>query len=246
MVEQGRYVPVERHRVEGTYQCRLRGVPVDRYAPWQPAVLFLDTVRKRAAARELHRADAFPGPGTRCLEVGFGTLGWLPHLLDWGVREPDLHGIEQQPDHVEVARQILPMADLRCGDAGDLPWPDATFDLVIASMLFTAIPDQRGRRRAASEISRVLASGGALLWYDIAVNNPWNRTYRRVTRTELRGLFPGLTARIRSVNLAPPVARLVAPRSWTLAVLLEAVSPVRPFLLAVLLKPLMDDRLVSR
>lgn len=209
----------------------------DRYAPWEPAAIFLDAGRKRAAARMLHHAGVFPRAGDACLEVGFGTLGWLGHLIDWGVRERDLHGIELRGDHACRAREILPLADLRVGDAARLPWEDGAFRLAVASMVFTAIPEPGARRRAAAEIARTLAPGGALLWYDIAVDSPWNPRYHRVSRGELRALFPGWEGEVRSVCLPPPLLRLVAPRSWTLAVLLEAVPLLRPYLLAVLVKP---------
>ena len=206
----------------------------EHYAPWQPAAIYLDTTRRRVAAELLRACDAFPGPGARCLEVGFGELGWLGHLIGWGVRERDLYGIEARADLVRSAATQLPGADLRAGDAVALPWPPDAFDLVVASMVFTAIPAGEQRRRAAREIARVLVPGGALLWYDITVDNPWNRAFRKVTRSELRALFPGWAGSARAVGLAPPIARIVAPRSWALASLLEAVAPVHPFLVAVL------------
>lgn len=211
--------------------------PPDPYAPWEPAAIFLDATRKRAAARMLHRAGAFPRAGDACLEVGFGTGGWLGHLIDWGVREEDLHGTELREDLVRRAREALPLADLRVGDAVRLPWEGGAFRLAVASMLFTALPGPAARRAAAGEIARVLAPGAALLWYDIAIDNPWNPRYRRVTRRELRALFPGWEGEVRSACLPPPLLRRVAPRSWTLAVLLEAIPLLRPYLVAVLLKP---------
>ncbi len=88
----------------------------------------------------------------------------------------------------------------------------------------------------AREITRVLTPGGALLWYDFAVNNPRNPNVRKVGREELRALFPELRGRIRSATLAPPLTRMVAPRSWVAATLLEALPPLHTHLLAVLVK----------
>ena len=45
----------------------------------------------------LHRLGVFPKAGDSCLEVGFGWQGWLGTLLSWGIREPDLHGIDIDP-----------------------------------------------------------------------------------------------------------------------------------------------------
>ena len=207
-----------------------------QYAPWLPVSLLVGCSRLRAAAVMLHRAGVFPKAGDLCLEVGFGWLGWLGTLLNWGVRERDLHGIDVDPVQVNRGREILPLADLRVGDASHLPWESNRFRLVIASTLFTSLLDQNVRRLAADEITRVLAGGGALLWYDFAVNNPRNPAVRKVSRRELRQLFPRLTGEIRSVTLAPPLARLVAPRSWALATLVEAIPLLRTHLLAVLVK----------
>jgi ubiquinone/menaquinone biosynthesis C-methylase UbiE len=206
------------------------------YAPWLPESLLVKAGRSRAAAIMLHRAGVFPQAGDACLEVGFGWLGWLGTLLTWGVRERDLHGIDFDPVQVNRGKEVLSLADLRVGDASNLPWESNQFRLVVASTLFTSLLDPNVRHQTANEITRVLADGGALLWYDFAVNNPRNPAVRRVSRQELRELFPRLTGEIRSVTLAPPLARLIAPRSWALATLMEAIPLLRTHLLAVLIK----------
>jgi hypothetical protein len=83
------------------------------------------------------------------------------------------------------------------------------------------------RKRIAQEIMRVLAPGGALVWYDFAYNNPSNTSVRKVSRREIRHLFPKLQGRIVTVTLAPPLARFVVPRSWLLATTLEALPILR-------------------
>ena len=226
----------ERQRILAEYRRREREVSPTLYAFWQPSVFFMRTGRNRAATRLLSRAGVFPKPGDACLEIGFGSLGWLGELISWGVRESDLHGIELDPERVRRARAVLPGADLQVGDAGRLPWEDRSFRLVVASTVFTSILSDSVRKRVASEIVRVLAPGGALLWYDFAVNNPRNPNVRRVGRAELHQLFPELTGKVDSVTLAPPIARFVCPRSWVAATLLEAVPLLRTHLLGVLVK----------
>lgn len=226
----------ERQRVRSEYQRREREIAPDLYAPWQPSEIFMRGGRKRVAAKLLFEAGVFPKAGDRCLEVGFGSLGWLGELITWGVRERDLHGIELDPVRAALARERLPVADLRVGDATELPWDKRTFHLVIASTLFTSILDTDVRRRLAAEIVRVLLPGGAVLWYDFAVDNPRNPHVRGVGRKELKHLFPQLSGEIRSVSLAPPLARLLAPKSWALATTLESIPLLRTHLLAVLIK----------
>jgi ubiquinone/menaquinone biosynthesis C-methylase UbiE len=226
----------ERERIQAEYERRDKELNQDLYAPWQPAPIFMHTGRKRVASMMLHRAGLIPFDGEPCLEIGFGSIGWLPDLITWGARETDLHGIELNPERVSRAKQILPQADLRAGDAGALPWESDQFKLVVASTVFTSILNDTVRRMVAQEIVRVLAPGGALLWYDFAFNNPKNAQVRGVGRKELRNLFPQLQAEIRSVTLAPPLARFFAPRSWAIASLLEAIPLLRTHLLAVMVK----------
>jgi hypothetical protein len=71
------------------------------------------------------------------------------------------------------------------------------------------------------------------LWYDFAVNNPKNPNVRKVSRREIRRLFPTLNGEIKSVSLAAPLARLVASNQAVAAVL-ETVPILRTHLLGVL------------
>ena len=226
----------ESERLLREHRRREAEIAPDRYAPWQPAELFMLGGRRRQAASMLRRAAAFPGPRTACLEIGYGRLGWLGELLCWGVREASLAGIELDARRAEDARRSLPAADLRVGDACSLAWPDETFRLAIASTVFTSVLDPRVRRRMALEAARVLQPGGALLWYDFRVDNPSNPGVRGIGRRELRSLFPALAGEIRSLTLAPPLARAIAPWSHWLATTLECVPLLRTHLMAVLVK----------
>ncbi|MGH9317404.1 MAG: class I SAM-dependent methyltransferase [Thermoanaerobaculia bacterium] len=229
-------VATERRRILEEYRRRERSLDPNLYAPWQPGEEFLRAGRRRRAASMLKRAGVFPRAGDPCLEVGYGSLGWLGDLLCWGLKETDLHGIELDPARAARARETLPAADLRVGDATALPWESDTFQLVVVSTVFSSILDSRVRRALAQEILRVLAAGGALLFYDFAVNNPRNREVRRVGRAEVRELWKGLEGQVRTATLAPPLARWLAPRSFLAATLLEAIPFLRTHLIAVLMK----------
>ena len=225
----------ERERLLAAYRNRRRGE--DRYAPWRPEEIFMRAQRRRVAASLLVRAGAFPVAGQPCLEVGYGTLGWLGELLSWGLREGDLHGIELDAERARVAQLALPAADLRVGDATSLPWENSRFRLVVMSTVISSVLDPAVRALLAAEIERVIASGGALLFYDFAVDNPANDQVRGVRRAEIFRLFKGLRGEVRAVTLAPPLARMVAPWSWTLATCLEAIPFLRTHVVAVLRKP---------
>lgn len=234
--ETARRAVAERQRILAEHARREQEIESSWYAPWQPATSLILGTSRRVAAQMLQRASVFPQAQTACLEVGCGSRGWLGDLITWGVREENLHGIELDARRAGGAQQLLPKADLRIGDATNLPWDDETFHLVIASTVFTSILDGSVRRKVADEIQRVLVPGGALLWYDFVRNNPRNPHVRKVGRTEVRKLFPALNGEMRSVTLAPPLARAVAPVSWILATILEGMPWLRTHLIAVLVK----------
>jgi SAM-dependent methyltransferase len=229
-------VVAEQDRILAEYRRREREIDHGLYAPWNPSAIYNRAGRTRRAAMLLARCGVFPKRGDPCLEIGFGSLGWLAELLAWGLAESDLHGIELDAERATRAREAFPSADLRTGDASQLPWPDATFRLVIASTTFSSILDPVLRRLVANEIARVLAPGGALLWYDLRVNNPSNANVRKIGRAELAALFPGLSGPVWSATLAPPLARRLLPGGEILARLLEAIPALRTHLIAVLRK----------
>ena len=232
----GHRIDAERVRILEEYARRERDIDRTKYARWQPEIALMVGTTRRVAARMLNERRVFPDRSTRCLEVGHGAIGWLGDLMTWGVPERNIHGIEVDPRRAGIAREAMPAADIRVGDASSLPWADESFDLVIVSAVFTSILDAAVRRQVAREITRVLAPGGALLWYDFAWNNPSNAHVRRVSRREVGDLFPGLGGDLRSITLAPPIARVVAPVSWLAATALEAIPFLRTHLMGVLIK----------
>jgi ubiquinone/menaquinone biosynthesis C-methylase UbiE len=226
----------ERLRIHKEYRRREREISTDLYAPWDPAEIFMQAGRRRIAAILLHRMGVFPGPNDCCLEIGFGNHGWLVDLLSWGITPDRLYGIELNPERVARAKSLFPNADLQLGDAVQMPWPDETFQLVVASTVLSSVLCQDARGRIAEEVTRVLRPGGALLWYDLAINNPRNPNIRKVDRRELGILFPRLSGEIRSVTLAPPLLRLIVHRSFLAASILESIPFLRTHILAVLIK----------
>ena len=224
----------ERRRALAENERRRREVESSRYAPWNRAERLMVDGRARAAAAMLHRRQVFPTAETRCLEIGFGEGGWFPTLLSWRVPEKNLCGIEIDPLRAASVRQRLPSTTLCIADGGLLPFVDRAFGLVIVSTVLTSVLDPRVRVAIAGQIERVLAPGGALLWYDFAVNNPRNANVRGIGRRELGSLFPSLRGEVRSITLAPPILRPVARWSVAAAELLATLPFLRSHLLAVL------------
>lgn len=226
----------EKNRIETEYRRREAEIEADLYAPWQPAESFILSERKNTAAYLLQKAGKFPKTSDKCLEIGYGKLGWLADLISWGLRETDLYGIELDEKRARLAQAALPKAELRIGDATGLMWEDDAFNVVVASTVFSSILDRDVRKSIAGEINRVLIAGGVLLWYDLAFDNPRNPNVKSIGAKELSQLFPNFQGEIKRVTLAPPIARLIAPKSLTLAAMLNAFPFLRTHLLAVLVK----------
>ncbi|MGH3170632.1 MAG: class I SAM-dependent methyltransferase [Trebonia sp.] len=106
-----------------------------------------------------------PAP-RRVLDIGCGT-GYLPGRL--AARAPQaqaLAGIDAAPAMIAVARDAAADDRVRfvVGTAERLPWPAASFDLVVSTTSFDHRADQRA---GLAQCSRVLAPGGCLVLADL-------------------------------------------------------------------------------
>ncbi len=226
----------EMRRLRRSYAARRDGGRDDRYAPFEQANLFRLQGLERAIAAEFRRAGLLPWDGRTALDVGCGGGWWLRQLLRWGARPAEVLGIDALPEAIDAARRVHPDIGLLLSAGDALPFADASIDLVSQFTVFSSMLDAGVRRRAAAEMLRVLRPGGFVLWYDFTVN-PTNRQTRGIGGREAVGYFAGCSIRSRRVTLAPPLARLVAPRSWLGAEMLECVPPLRTHLLMLARKP---------
>jgi malonyl-CoA O-methyltransferase len=109
----------------------------------------------------------------RALDVGTGTGRCLPLLADAGARL--VVGVDLS---LAMLRQKGVDALCVCADAGRLPFADASFDLVSASLMVGDVEDLGAWVR---EAARVLAPGGTLVYSDFHpgwVEQGWKRTFR--------------------------------------------------------------------
>lgn len=192
---------------------------------------------RRSALLELLAADALlPLSGARILDVGCGTGDDLAWLCEQGADPALCLGVDLLADRIERARAVHPEIRFACADARALGAEDGSFDLVVANLVFSSILDREVAAALAGEMRRVLADGGALVWYDNRYPNPWNPNVRRYGLRELEQLFPGFRGRRRSLTLVPQLARGLSRHSTSLVRLLSAVPLLRTRNL-VLLRP---------
>lgn len=152
-------------------------------------------------------ADASLPQKGRVLDLGCGsgqTLSWFSHMLpEW-----ETIGCDIALDAVAVAKEL---ADGAIGaSALDLPFPDASVDLVITLDVVQHLPIPGGDVRALGEIHRVLKPGGYVFLRTNAQSYPVVRddlefNFHKYTPNELRekleraGLPPVRLSRLNAV-----------------------------------------------
>ena len=227
---------LEEARIVAAYSKRPAVDP--RYSWFNPGHLLMEHDFERNCLRLLKKIGVAEVLGSqRVLEVGCGHGLRLRQLIKWGAQPENLVGVDLLPDAIAEAKRLCP-AEVRlfCGDAVVLDFPDAAFDLIVQSTVFTSILDAGMKQHLAREMLRVLKPGGFIIWYDFFVDNPQNPNVRAVTKEEIRGLFPGCQIELQRTILAPPISRKLAPYCWTLCYLLERIPWLRTHYLGVIRK----------
>lgn len=125
------------------------------------------------------RAELLKQARGRVLEIGIGTGANLPFYT---AAATEVVGLEPSQAMLDEARQVA--AGLRghtqfefvVGGAEALPFPDASFDTVIACLVFCTIPDVEA---SAREAFRVLKPGGQFLFFEhVAHTRPGVRRWQ--------------------------------------------------------------------
>jgi len=103
----------------------------------------------------------------RILEIGSGR-GTLLHLLQ--SRGLDVVGLETSPDRIAEAHARYGEMPISPTAGSSLPFPDASFDIVLSFDVFEHICDSDAH---LAEVRRVLTRGG---WYLLQTPNKWTNT----------------------------------------------------------------------
>ncbi len=97
--------------------------------------------------------------GTRVLDVACGTGVAARGAAELVGPSGRVSGVDLNPAMIAVARGRAPDLDWRVADAGDLPYPEGAFDVVLCQSALFFFPDPG---RAVREMARVLAQGGVV------------------------------------------------------------------------------------
>ena len=109
------------------------------------------------------------------------------------------------------AEGVADRVEVRSGDVRALPFPEASFDLVVSSMAIHNIRERDGRKSALDEAIRVLQEGGRLAIVDFMVVDEY------VEHLRLRGM--------QDVELRPLGWRFWYGGPWLGASLVRATRP---------------------
>jgi len=160
------------------------GKDLNRLTPEDLAPIDEFHIRGRAATLELAQAASVDST-KRVLDVGSGVGGTSRCLArEFGCR---VTGIDLTDEYCRTAAMLseriglAELIDYRQGDATNLPFADASFDIVWTEHVAMNIPDKPKLYR---EMHRVLKPGGTLAIYDILAGPagpvlfpvPWART----------------------------------------------------------------------
>src|SRR5579884_2147579 len=143
-----------------------------------PAALYASSRWGKLRQRDAILARAGLRGDEQVLDVGTGhglmAIGAAKRLTTGRAVGVDIWRGRDQGDNSRantlrnVAREgVADRCSIEDGDARALPFPDATFDVVLANFALHNIPGAEGQRQACAEIARVLKPGGRVYDYDM-------------------------------------------------------------------------------
>jgi ubiquinone/menaquinone biosynthesis C-methylase UbiE len=146
-----------------------KGAVLHSMARYYDLLAWVLTFGRERAFRERTLDLARVAPGETVLDVACGTgslaLAAKRRVGDGGT----VHGIDASPEMIERAtakvRKAGVAVDIRLALAESLPFPDASFDVVLGTLMVHHLPGPT-KQASAREMRRVLRAGGRALLVD--------------------------------------------------------------------------------
>jgi ubiquinone/menaquinone biosynthesis C-methylase UbiE len=182
-----RYIPALRFRI---------------FTPFYDLVQRLFVGDKHYKGQLIERADL--RPGQRVLDIGCGT-GTLAMMVKLAQPDAEVRGLDADPQMLKVAHAKAAQYGLDVefteGFASELPYPDASFDRVLSTLMIHHLKTA-DKEAMAREIFRVLKRGGRMHVLDFGKpRNAYSKVVglllRRFEEAEdnVAGALPGIFAR---------------------------------------------------
>ena len=124
--------------------------------------------------------------GTRLLDVGCGAGLAAQLAAQFGAQ---VTGIDAAPAFIEIARERVPEGDFRVGDMEELPYAEASFDVVTG---FNSFQHAANPAAALKEAKRVARAGGRVAM--VTWGNPQDCDHAKVLAA-IAALLPSSPAR---------------------------------------------------
>lgn len=126
--------------------------------------------QRRVPWEELTPLVAYAKKGNRVLDVGCG-FGRLCNLLkDIGV---SYVGVDQSDEQLRIAREMYHHAEFKKADMADLPFPDASFDIIYCIAALHHLTTNELRAAAMKEMARVVKHGCLIIMTNWNLHGAW-------------------------------------------------------------------------
>ncbi|MCC7366439.1 MAG: class I SAM-dependent methyltransferase [Dehalococcoidia bacterium] len=208
-----------------------------RHSILEPGNLLMVQERERFLLKLLRKQGVESLDGFRAFEAGCSTGYNLRLMVQWGGRPEDMAGVDIDSAAVDYVKAHSPEIRVHAGSADAIPEPDQSFDLAMAFTLFSSVPDEDIAHGIAAELFRVTRPGGLIVVYDMKRGNPGNKAVHPIRADDIRRWFPKCPMRVKSITLAPPIARPAGRYVPWLYGALAAIPPLRSHAMYVLRRP---------
>lgn len=143
----------------------------------------------------------------KILDLGCASGNFINSLLNIGIRKKNITGIDIRKNSIKNAKKRFPEIRFQLMDARKLEYSDNTFDCIIIFTLFSSVLKSLDRKKIAEEAKRVLKSTGFIIFYDVRMNNPFNKNIIGMNKKELSRIFYDMKFVCARITLIPPIAR---------------------------------------
>ncbi len=147
----------------------------------------------------------------KILYVGGGDGLSLCTFLMVGFRPENMTVVDIQPDRVALGQQLFPSSTFMVADGSQLPFANASFDMIFESTMFCQITDAGLRQRIAGEMLRCLKPQGHVVLRDWSATNPMCKHMVAINKKAVSQMFGAMrtVARVPGA-LVPPVGRFLS------------------------------------